>query len=371
MSLLMRKGVLALCISRGAFTDPSNELPHDKTNKMACAPSEYSVWSVFSVLMKKAWVLSYPLSAQCRLIRLVAQSFCWFSHEVAQMHVWKMKMYGTRSLAQLCLISYRPIVCANRERQWWDCTLELLLFAIRPFFFFFFITWFTDFFLKKIGSEFEKKQKTDYQFFFFLIYKTIESEEKKRPRHQEEISVFLIDYQYFFFFFSFWQGCTSEGKKKTRTKKIFFLKMAKIRVGGIRKPRNKKKCLSTLFTWTRSDLKILNPIGHLKCICLLCFHYFRKTGSPAHNFWLVKYFRPDFSFYLSKLTNKNDPHMSRLMTKPTKWQCAQRRRGTAWAAPSLISLRCPHGGCPGWAVSSLGTNAILLVLSWGGWCGVS
>ena len=54
--------------------------------------------------------------------------------------------------------------------------------------------------------------------------------------------------------------------------------------------------------------------------------------------------------------------------------------------PSLISLRCPHeqtlgpqlpiertmntlirlGGCPGWSESSLGTKAILLVLSWGG-----
>ena len=61
----------------------SFEPPHDKTNKMACAPSENSdqsghppslislgihpVWSVFAVRMKKAWVLSYPLSAQRRL----------------------------------------------------------------------------------------------------------------------------------------------------------------------------------------------------------------------------------------------------------------------------------------------------------------
>ena len=48
------------------------ELPHDKTNKMACAPSEDSdqpglppsLIRVFAVRMKKAWVLSYPLSAQ-------------------------------------------------------------------------------------------------------------------------------------------------------------------------------------------------------------------------------------------------------------------------------------------------------------------
>ena len=46
--------------------------PHDKTYKMACAPSEDSdqpghppsLIRVFAVCMKKAWVLSYPLSAQ-------------------------------------------------------------------------------------------------------------------------------------------------------------------------------------------------------------------------------------------------------------------------------------------------------------------
>ena len=54
------------------------------------------VWSVFAVRMKKAWVLSYPLRAQRRLIRLGgcpgwsesllgAQSFCWFCHEAAHL----------------------------------------------------------------------------------------------------------------------------------------------------------------------------------------------------------------------------------------------------------------------------------------------
>ena len=49
-----------------------NEPPHDKTNKVACAPSEDSdqpghppsLIRVFTVRRKKAWVLSYPLSAQ-------------------------------------------------------------------------------------------------------------------------------------------------------------------------------------------------------------------------------------------------------------------------------------------------------------------
>ena len=49
------------------------EPPRDKTNKMACAPSEEqpghppSLIRVFAVRMKKAWVLSYSLSAQRRL----------------------------------------------------------------------------------------------------------------------------------------------------------------------------------------------------------------------------------------------------------------------------------------------------------------
>ena len=48
---------------------------HDKTNKMACAPSKdsdqpghpLSLIRVFAVCMKKAWLLSYPLSRQQRL----------------------------------------------------------------------------------------------------------------------------------------------------------------------------------------------------------------------------------------------------------------------------------------------------------------
>ena len=66
------------------------------------------------------------------------------------------------------------------------------------------------------------------------------------------------------------------------------------------------------------------------------------------------------------------------MTKPTKWQCAQRILRSAWAsAQSDLSLRCPHeeslgpqlpieriaktliglGGCPGWSESWLGAHS--------------
>ena len=48
-----------------------NEPRHDKTNKMSVRPVKTQisrpVRSVFAVRMKKAWVLSYPLSAQRRL----------------------------------------------------------------------------------------------------------------------------------------------------------------------------------------------------------------------------------------------------------------------------------------------------------------
>ena len=48
------------------------EPPHDKTSKMACGvrPAKGhspSLTRGFSVRMKKAWVLSYPLSAQRKL----------------------------------------------------------------------------------------------------------------------------------------------------------------------------------------------------------------------------------------------------------------------------------------------------------------
>ena len=79
--------------------------PRDKTNKVACAPSKDSdqpehppsLIRGFAVRMKRAWVLSYPLSAQRRLwsdwadaqadmsLRWEHRSFCWFCHEAAQM----------------------------------------------------------------------------------------------------------------------------------------------------------------------------------------------------------------------------------------------------------------------------------------------
>ena len=79
-----------------------NKERNKQTKKMACAPRKTQkslgirpVWSVFAVRMKKAWVLTYPLSAYRRLwsdwvdaqadlsLRWAQRSFCWFSHEAA------------------------------------------------------------------------------------------------------------------------------------------------------------------------------------------------------------------------------------------------------------------------------------------------
>ena len=70
-------------ILQNCFTETSenfgkmrrNEPHRDKTNKMACAPSEDldqpghlpSLIRVFTVRMKQAWVLSYTFSVQRRL----------------------------------------------------------------------------------------------------------------------------------------------------------------------------------------------------------------------------------------------------------------------------------------------------------------
>ena len=54
---------------------------------------------------------------------------------------------------------------------------------------------------------------------------------------------------------------------------------------------------------------------HLVSICNQCFSYFRKTGSPSHNFFVIKKktfqnCKPSgFNFYLSKLNNKTFHHM--------------------------------------------------------------
>ena len=92
------------------------EPPHDKTNKMAWAPSEDSdqpghppsLIRVFAVRRKKAWVLRYALSAYQRLWSDWADakadlslcwahiSFCWFCHEAAHFFLWIWEWFHSR-----------------------------------------------------------------------------------------------------------------------------------------------------------------------------------------------------------------------------------------------------------------------------------
>ena len=86
--------VNVLCIKWAASwqNQQSDYAPSEDSDQPGHPPS---LIRVFAVRMKKAWVLSYQLSAQRRLIRLGgcpgwsesslgAHSFCWFCHEVAQ-----------------------------------------------------------------------------------------------------------------------------------------------------------------------------------------------------------------------------------------------------------------------------------------------
>ena len=95
----MGSSVLAYTSAIKHLKNQLYEFPHDKTNKMACAPSKHSDQTgrirVFAGRMKKTLVLSYPLSAQRRLwsdwadaqadlsLRWAHMPFGWFCHEAA------------------------------------------------------------------------------------------------------------------------------------------------------------------------------------------------------------------------------------------------------------------------------------------------
>ena len=89
-----------------------------------------SLIRVFIVRMKKAWVLSYPLSAQQRLwsdwadgcpgwseSSLGAQSFCWFCHEAA--HISSVWLNPKRQNRRKCRksMSYKYLLWMKRLRK--------------------------------------------------------------------------------------------------------------------------------------------------------------------------------------------------------------------------------------------------------------
>ena len=111
------------------------EPPRDKTNKMACAPSEDSdqpghppsLIGVFTVRMKKAWVLSYPLSAQRRLwsdwadaqadlsLRWAHILVCWFYHEAA--HMFFVTTAVQRTLRPFIKVSCNIIIIIKKKKK--------------------------------------------------------------------------------------------------------------------------------------------------------------------------------------------------------------------------------------------------------------
>ena len=88
------------------------EPPHDKTNKVACAPSEDSeqpghppsLIRVFAVGIKKEWVLGCPLSAQRRL----RSSGCpgWFESSLGAHATLLVLSWGGSVGGLKCFLAY-------------------------------------------------------------------------------------------------------------------------------------------------------------------------------------------------------------------------------------------------------------------------
>ena len=118
-----------------------SKLYNDKTNKMVCAPSEDSnqpghppsLIRVLAVCMKKAWVLSYPLSAQRRLwsdwadtkadlsLHWAHMPFCWFCHEVAHFSL-ACTLLIEKGLRKWVVPCEKVLIAKKRNKQqrlWW------------------------------------------------------------------------------------------------------------------------------------------------------------------------------------------------------------------------------------------------------------
>ena len=88
----------------------------DKNQQSDCAPSEYSdqpvhppsLIRVFAVRMKKAWVLSYPLSAQRRLWSDWADAVLLFCHLAA--HMLLVHLFVYRACITFCSVSLPLVV---------------------------------------------------------------------------------------------------------------------------------------------------------------------------------------------------------------------------------------------------------------------
>ena len=81
---------------------------HDKTNKVTVHP----VWSVFAVCMKKAWVLSYPLSTHQRLWSDRADAQADLSLRWAHSHFVVLSCHGSIMFNPTLLFHKTTAVCS-------------------------------------------------------------------------------------------------------------------------------------------------------------------------------------------------------------------------------------------------------------------
>ena len=114
------------------------EPPLDKTNKSACAPSEDSdqpgqapsLTRIFTVSMKKAWVLSYPLSTQRRLWSDWVDAQADLSLGWVHSHFVGFVM---RRLIWFCSITETSPCAIGNCRKWllYNCFMSLSLIVIQ------------------------------------------------------------------------------------------------------------------------------------------------------------------------------------------------------------------------------------------------
>ena len=96
--------------------------------------------------------------------------------------------------------------------------------------------------------------------------------------------------------------------------------------------------IAKIFFSGQSKNKILFSKQHICSKCILLHLYVRVFLEPNIHGYIVYMF-----VYTCILDIWVRVYMSRDMTKPTKWLCAQQRLRSAWAfAQSDQSLRCPH-----------------------------
>ena len=120
-----------------------NEPPHDKTNKMVCAPCENSdqpghlpsLIRVFAIRMKKHWVLSYPSSLLRTLIRLGG---CpgWSESSLGVHTILLVLSWGGSNFV-VSLLSAFPIDTVARLQSWVLILALLCHFFLWVFIFFF------------------------------------------------------------------------------------------------------------------------------------------------------------------------------------------------------------------------------------------